>query len=93
MGRDYTLRVNESDEAMTREVAAYVDSKIMAFRAAFPKQPEITTAIVAALAIAEELYAARGQQDRMIEETDKEIALLSDILDDALTPPSNGTPS
>lgn len=93
MGRDYTLRVNESDEAMTREVAAYVDSKIMAFRAAFPKQPEITTAIIAALAIAEELYAARGQQDRMIEETDKEIALLSDILDDALTPPPNGTPS
>lgn len=91
MGRDYTLRVNENDEAMTREVAAYVDSKIMAFRAAFPKQPEITTAIVAALAIAEELYAARGQQDRVIDETDKELTLLSNMLDEVLNTPPNGT--
>lgn len=80
MGREYTLRVNEADEAMTKEIAAYVDDKMTAFRTAFPKQPEITTAVIAALAIAEELYAARDQQDKMIADTDEELVALADKL-------------
>ena len=90
MGRDYTLRVNEADEAMTKEIAAYVDDKMTAFRAAFPKQPEITTAVIAALAIAEELYAAREQQERLVEETDSEITALADKLSGILGISENG---
>jgi len=80
MGRDYTLRVSEADEAMTREIAGYVDAKMSAFRSAFPKQPEITTAVIAALAIAEELYTSRERQDRIIEDTDNEVNALAEKL-------------
>jgi cell division protein ZapA len=90
MGRDYTLRVNAHDEALTREVAAYVDTKMMAFRAAFPKQPEITTAVIAALAIAEELFSARHRQDALLDQAEKELDSLSDILGEMLELPTNG---
>ncbi len=80
MGREYTLRVNEEDEAMTKEIAAYVDDKMTAFRTAFPKQPEITTAVIAALAIAEELHTARDKQDKLIADTDEELVALADKL-------------
>ena len=90
MGRDYTLRVNAEDEDMTREIAAYVDNKMTAFRTAFPKQPEITTAVIAALAIAEELYSAREQQDKLLEETDGELEALSLKLGEVLELPGNG---
>ncbi len=80
MGREYTLRVNAQDEAMTKEIAAYVDDKMTAFRTAFPKQPEITTAVIAALSIAEELHTARDQQDKIIADTDDELLALTDKL-------------
>lgn len=91
MGRDYTLRVNAEDEDMTREIAGYVDNKMTAFRTAFPKQPEITTAVIAALAIAEELYSARERQDKLLEEADDELEALSEKLDEVLKLPDNGS--
>ncbi len=93
MGRDYTLRVNEEDEQMTREIAAYVDDKMTAFRSAFPKQPEVTTAVIAALAIAEELYSSRDRQDRIIEETDLEVNELAEKLSSILGISENGKAS
>ncbi len=90
MGREYSLRVNKEDEEMTREIAAYVDDKMTAFRTAFPKQPEITTAVIAALAIAEELYSSRERQDRIIEDTEVEISALTDKLSSILGISENG---
>lgn len=90
MGRDYTLRVNEDDEEMTRKIASYVDDKMTAFRSAFPKQPEITTAVIAALAIAEELHTSREHQDRIIEDTDVEIDSLTEKLSSVLGITENG---
>ena len=90
MGRDYTLRVSDADEAMTREIAGYVDAKMSAFRSAFPKQPEITTAVIAALAIAEELYTSRERQDQIIEETDTEVNALAEKLSSILGISENG---
>jgi len=93
MGRDYTLRVNEEDESITREIATYVDDKMTSFRSAFPKQPEVTTAVIAALAIAEELYAARERQERILEETEDEVNALADKLAGALNISGNGAAS
>ncbi len=94
MGRTYTLRVNPEDEAITREVAAYVDGKMSAFRAAFPKQPEITSAVIAALAIGEELFTARNRLKALTEDTDQEIDdeinNLADLLSEALKGGANG---
>ncbi len=84
MGREYPLRVNEADEAVTRQIAAYVDAKMHAFKEAFPKQPEVTTAVVAALALAEELFAAREARARLEAATEREAGLLDAVLADAL---------
>jgi cell division protein ZapA len=81
LGKEYALRVREEDEAMTREIAAYVDDKMSAFKKAFPKQPETTTAVVAALAIAEELFITRERQGHSEEGIDREIEELSEMLD------------
>ena len=84
LGKEYTLRVREEDEAMTREIATYVDEKMTAFRKAFPKQPETTTAVIAALAIAEELFVARNRQDPISVDIEGEIEELTTLLDKAI---------
>jgi cell division protein ZapA len=84
MGREYTLRVREEDEALTQEMAAYVSAKMEAFRNAHPEQSEITAAVITALALAEEIYTLR---DRQYPELDDELKALDKRLADAL---SNG---
>ena len=65
LSRDFALRVRAEDEAATRAFADHVDSKMRAFKEAHPEQPELTVAIVTALALAEELYAARDAQEHL----------------------------
>ncbi|MGI9175914.1 MAG: cell division protein ZapA [Rhodothermales bacterium] len=65
LSRDFALRVREEDEAATRTFADHVDSKMRTFKEAHPEQPELTVAIVTALALAEELYAARDAQEQL----------------------------
>lgn len=84
LGRDYALRVSEEDEAATREVVAYVDAKMRAFHRSFPDQPELTTAVIAALAIAEEYYALKDQRDRREAEVDEALVRMEQRLGDAL---------
>ncbi len=91
MGREYPLRIAASDEAVTREMAAYVDARMRAFRAAFPKQPEVTTAVVTALALVEELFAARDAQARMLAEADREAAQLDALLEEVMGASTHGT--
>ncbi|MEZ4702816.1 MAG: cell division protein ZapA [Rhodothermales bacterium] len=90
MGRDYPLRIAESDEALTREMAAYVDAKMKAFKQAFPKQPEVTTAVVTALALAEELFSARDAHTRLLTEADREVAQLDALLEEVMGASANG---
>lgn len=62
--RDYSLRVREENERLTRELAQYVDAKMQAFKDAHPEQSDTTAAIITALAIAEELFLERsGKED------------------------------
>lgn len=84
LGRDYALRVSEEDEAATREMVAYVDGKMRAFHRSFPDQPELTTAVIAALAIAEEYFTLRDQRDRQLAEYDEALLKLEKRLSDAL---------
>lgn len=80
LDREYTLRVREGDEEATQEWARYVDDKMRAFKAAHPHQSELTTAIITALALAEELHACRVQQRA----TGADLDALAALLDDAL---------
>jgi cell division protein ZapA len=85
LGRAYSLIVQEDDETLAREIAAYVDSKMQAFRREHPEQPEVTAAVVTALAVAEELYTAWEEQDRLREEVDSELNALAKRLGESLT--------
>ena len=84
LGRDYALRVNEEDEAATREMVAYVDAKMRSFHRSFPDQPELTTAVIAALAIAEDFFAAREQRERQMTAVEATVTELEEKLARAL---------
>ena len=103
LSREYPLVVqDEAAEAVARDVAAYVDSKMRAFREAHPEQSEMTTAVVTALTIAEELYATWEREDTQGRSLDATLLELARTLGDALpespdvadmsdTPSRNGT--
>lgn len=84
LGRDYPLRVRDGEEALTRDIAAYVNTKMEAFRDAHPEQSDLTTAVITALAIAEELYATWENEDQAQADLDAKLGALSDTLDAAL---------
>ncbi len=83
LGREYALRVRPGDEALTRDVAAYVDGKMQAFQQAHPGQSELTAAVITALAIAEELYSTWEEDDAV----DEALDALADRLDGVLGRP------
>jgi cell division protein ZapA len=95
LGRDYPLRVRDGDETLTRDIAAYVNDKMEAFRQAHPEQSDLTTAVITALAIAEELYATWEDEDHARVDLAEQLDALSDTLDAALTdaPSPETTPS
>lgn len=84
MGREYALRVLPEHEARTRAYAAYVERKLQAFRTAHPDQSETTAALITALALAEELFAAREEVEGHRQATDEELDRLARRLGDAL---------
>lgn len=86
LGRDYPLRVQEKAEAATREMAAYVDAQMRAFKTAHPEQSDLVTAVVTALALAEELYSAREAPPHTLPLYDDELDALNQLLADALSP-------
>jgi len=88
MGRTYPLRVREEDEALTREIAAYVDGKMEAFRSQHSEQPPLTSAIITALALAEELYAVQRNKEHALNTIDANIRHLSEALQQELEAPS-----
>lgn len=85
LDREYVLRVErEDDERLTREIARYVDGKMRAFRQTHPDRPELTTAVIAALAIAEDLYAEKEQNAALRRAIDELTAEASQELERAL---------
>jgi len=90
LGRPYPLRVREENEALTREIASYVNGKMEAFREHHSDQPPLTAAIITALALAEELYAAQRDKEQALNGVDETVQRLAEVLGEALqddTPP------
>src|SRR5690625_6215392 len=68
LDREYRLRVNrEEDAVLTARIAEYVDQKMRAFRQAHPDRPEATTAVITALAIAEDMFLVRERVEHMLD--------------------------
>jgi len=85
LGREYGLRVQQDDEKITKEIAAYLDTKMRAFREAHPEQQDITTAVIAGLAVTEELFTNESRVTYDSEELKRQLDELSDRLDVVLS--------
>jgi cell division protein ZapA len=84
MGREYALRVQEEDEAFTRKVASFVNERMEQFRDEHPEQAELTTAVITALALAEELHTQNDERADEAEALNAELDRLADRLGTAL---------
>jgi len=63
MGRQFPLKVEESDEEQMYEIATYVDNRIRTYKKELTNQAEPVIMILACLSIAEELFKAKQDQD------------------------------
>jgi len=89
LGRDYALRVREQDEAQTRQLANFVEDRMRRFQKAHPEQAELTTAIITALALAEEVHDLRKERSEEHDALNDDLNALADRLAAALPDPSS----
>ena len=85
LDREYPLRVAPGDEDYTVHLAARVDERLRRLRQQLPSQPDMTHAVLVALELAEELYAARAETDRLRARLEIESAALTDRIDAVLS--------
>ena len=91
LDRDYPLRVAPGDEDYTVHLAARVDDRLRKLRQQLPSQPDLTHAVLVSLELAEELYAARAETDRLRARLEIEAASLAERLESALDGGGDGT--
>jgi cell division protein ZapA len=84
LGREYGLRVQEDDEAFTREMASFVNARMEQFRDNHPEQAELTTAVITALALAEELHTEKEARAEGTEALNEQIDRLAAQLGEAV---------
>lgn len=84
MGREYGLRVKESDEAHTRRIASSVNARMEQFKDAHPEQAELTTAVMTALSLAEELFLHREKYEDGTAALNEELDRLVEHLEAAM---------
>lgn len=71
LGKQYPLKVEDSEvEAMMR-IAQYVDEKFRQYKKELNKQPDTTVMVLAALSIAEELFEERKRNRELSQQEDK----------------------
>ncbi|MCS3630074.1 cell division protein ZapA [Salinibacter ruber] len=91
LGREYALRVREDDEAHTRRIASSVDARMRQFKDNHPDQAELTTAVMTALTLAEELYLQREEHEDGTTALNEELARLSKQLEEATPAPDDAS--
>lgn len=84
LGREYTLRVKEENAERTRAVAEQVDRRMRAFQRQHPEQAKLTTAIITALALAEDLRFERQDREEQTAALDEDLHALTATLTEAL---------
>lgn len=84
LGREYALRVRDEDEEHTRNMAAFVNRRMEAFKDAHPEQAELTTSVITALALADELHQLRDAATTDTEHVTSELHRLADDLADVI---------
>lgn len=84
LDREYALRISKEDEAHTVEIANYLDSKMRSFKSAHPEQSEVTTAVITALAVTEELFDNQERTEAELESTEARLNALDALLAERL---------
>ena len=84
LDKEYPLRVAPGAEEATYRIAKGVDERMRQIRRAIPYQPELTVAVMTALAMAEEVATKQAEIDRLRRAIDAEAAALDRSLGDAL---------
>ncbi len=84
LDREYPLRVHSADVGYTQHLAGLVDARLRRLRDGIPNQPDLTHAVIGALEMAEELFAARAEIDRLRADVEGEAKALAARLDAAL---------
>jgi cell division protein ZapA len=72
LGKQYPLKVAESEVENMEKIAQFVDEKFKLYRRELNKQPESTIMVLAALSIAEELFELR-QSANEIHDNEKKL--------------------
>ncbi len=63
LGKQYPLRVEDSDEEFMYQIARYVDDRFRVFRDELANQVETTVLVLACLSIAEELFIEKRSKN------------------------------
>jgi cell division protein ZapA len=78
--REYPLRVSVDEEARARAIAGRVEERMQSIRRRLPTESDLTIAVMAAMAIADELYATKSIEDASHVAASAEIDALIDSL-------------
>ncbi|HKK47257.1 MAG TPA: cell division protein ZapA [Balneolaceae bacterium] len=71
LGKQYPLKVEESEEQTMQRISQYVDEKFRQYKKELNKQPDTTVMTLAALSIAEELFEERKRNRELGQQEDK----------------------
>lgn len=71
LGKQYPLKVEESEEETMKRIAGFVDEKFRQYKKELSKQPDSTIMTLAALSIAEELFEERKRNRELNQQEDK----------------------
>lgn len=71
LGKQYPLKVEDSEEEAMKRISQYVDEKFRQYKKELNKQPDTTVMTLAALSIAEELFEERKRNRELSQQEDK----------------------
>lgn len=71
LGKQYPLKVEDSEEEAMKRISQYVDEKFRQYKKELNKQPDTTIMTLAALSIAEELFEERKRNRELSQQEDK----------------------
>ena len=82
LGKEYPLKVEDSEEESMKRIAQYVDEKFRQYKKELNKQPDTTIMTLAALSIAEELFEERKRNRELNQQGDKVLENVNKSLED-----------
>lgn len=71
LGKQYPLKVEESEEDTMMRIAQYVDDRFRQYKKELSKQQETTVMVLAALSLAEEIFEERRRNRELSQQEDK----------------------